>query len=72
MVEIKRVSYAYNSLLDSPFFLDVMVSRDGATLVDIHQAFRTKEEFDEKIQQVVNILSPEDEPEQEAIDDKES
>jgi hypothetical protein len=56
MVSIKRVSYSYNSLLDQPYFLDLMVYKDGMTVVDLHKTFGTKEEFDEEINQVIPIL----------------
>ena len=62
MVEIRRVSYAYNSAItDTPYFLDVMVSRDGVTLVDVHQQLGSKEEFDEAIEGLIPLLGKEDE-----------
>lgn len=57
-MEIKRVSYAFNSLLKTPFFLDVLSVKDGETLVDLHKTFKTKEEFDEEIERVVPLLDP--------------
>jgi hypothetical protein len=56
MVKIKRVSYSYNSLLDEPYFLDVIVSEDSEMKIDIHKTFKTKEEFDQEVEEVVNIL----------------
>ena len=53
---IKRVSYAYNSTLDTPYFLDVLVSQDGVTLVDVHETFKKKADFDEMVRDVVNLL----------------
>ena len=60
MVSIKRVSYAFNSNLEQPYFLDLYGSVDGQTLIDLHKTFKTYEEFREEIDQVVPILEGSD------------
>lgn len=58
--EIKRVSYTFNSVLEDQglngYFLDCLVSRDGELLVDIHQSYRTREEFYEAMEGVLPLL----------------
>jgi hypothetical protein len=58
MTSIKRVSYAYNSLLEGqkPYFLDCFVSEDGQTVLDVHEQLATKAEFDQRIEGIVPIL----------------
>lgn len=59
-VEIKRVSYAFNSVLQESggrgFFLDCFISRDGETLVDTHNSFSTREEFWEAIEELIPVI----------------
>jgi len=49
MTSIKRISYAYNSVLEEggqdAYFLDAMDFEDGETVVDVHKTYRTKGEF---------------------------
>jgi hypothetical protein len=59
MVEIKRISYAYNSECSTPYFLDAMIIKDGMTLVDVHRQLATKEEFDAAIEGLIPMI---DEP----------
>lgn len=59
-VEIRRVSYAYNSALEDnglpAYFLDVLVSRDKETIVDRHESFKSLEELYGAMEQVVPVL----------------
>ena len=63
MVEIKRVSYAYNSALEAAgqqaYFLDCLVSRDGVSVVDKHEGYKTRDEFYEAIEKIVPVLEGE-------------
>lgn len=65
-VEIKRVSYTFNSLLEDQglpaYFLDVIVSRDKNTLVDVHESFKSREEFMEAVQGIIPVLEEPEEP----------
>ena len=56
MVSIKRVSYGFNSLLEQPYFLDVLVQEDRKVLVDEHGSFKTLGEFEEKVNGIVPVL----------------
>jgi hypothetical protein len=60
MTSIKRVSYAYNSVLEDQgqdaYFLDAMVFEDGQAVVDVHQAFKTRQEFMAKALEIVPVL----------------
>lgn len=60
MSQIARVAYAYNSILEtegSPsYFLDALVMRDGATVVDIHQTYKSREEFFDAIEEIIPVL----------------
>jgi hypothetical protein len=58
MVSIKRISYAYNSLLEGqkPYLLDCYVSEDGRTVLDVHEQLATKAEFDQRIEGIVPLL----------------
>lgn len=62
-VEIKRVSYTYNSGLEAQgvpaYFFDCLICRDGETLVDRHESFKTREEFYEALESVVPLVSDE-------------
>ena len=64
MDSIKRVSYAYNSVLEGlgqeAYFLDAMVFEDGEMLVDVHKQFRTKKEFMEEAKKVIPLLGQEE------------
>lgn len=59
-VEIKRVSYAFNSLLEDlgepSYFLDCFVSRDGETLVNRHESFKQREEFMSAVQEIIPVI----------------
>ena len=60
MTSIKRVAYAYNSVLEDQgqdcYFLDAMVSEDGESLVDIHKMFPTKREFLDEIKKILPLV----------------
>lgn len=60
MAQIKRVSYAYNSALAEAgqpgYFLDVLVSRDRETLVDVTRSFTTQEELFAAMEEVLPLL----------------
>ena len=60
MVSIKRVSYAYNSILEDQgldaYWLDALVSEDGEMVVDVHKAFKSKDEFMQEILAIVPML----------------
>lgn len=64
-VEIKRVSYTYNSALEAQgvpaYFFDCLVCSDGEVVVDRHESFKSRDEFYEAIENVVPLLSKEDE-----------
>lgn len=59
-VEIKNVSYSYNSLLEEQgreaYFLDVIVCRDKESIVDIHKSFKSREELFEAMEDVLPVL----------------
>lgn len=65
-VNIKRVSYCFNSALEglgqNPYFLDVLVSRDKETLVDCHESFKSREELFAAMEAVIPILETIEEP----------
>ena len=60
-MQIKRVSYAYNSILEDQglpaYMLDAYVNQDGKVLVDMHQQFKTEEEVNEAVEEVIPVLS---------------
>lgn len=60
VVEIKRVSYAYNSALEAAgqaaYFLDIISLRDGQAIVDQHGSFKSRREFMEAITEVLPVL----------------
>ena len=60
MYSLKRVAYSYNSILDDgtnmPYHLDVLVQDGLNVLVDVHQGFVTKEEFDRRIEEIIPVL----------------
>lgn len=60
MAEIKRVSYAFNSTLEDLgsecYFLDVLVCKDGDTVVNRHESFKSREEFMSAIGEVIPVL----------------
>ncbi len=60
MTSIKRVAYAYNSILEAEgkeaYFLDVLDCEDSEMLVDVHQGFRTKKEFLEAIKGLLPMI----------------
>lgn len=58
---IKRVSYAYNSLLEgsNPYFLDCLVVEDGETQLDVHKQFGTLEEFYQAVEEVIPVFCDE-------------
>jgi hypothetical protein len=59
-VEIKRVSYTFNSALEDlgvpAYFLDCLISQDGETLVDRHESYKSREEFMEAIQELIPVI----------------
>lgn len=59
-VEIKRVSYSYNSALEDlghpSYFLDVLISKDKQTIVDRHESFKSKDELYEAMDMILPIL----------------
>jgi hypothetical protein len=59
---IARVSYSYNSILEDAgqpgYFFDCLVLKDGQTVVDTHQTFRTRSEFYGAIEGVIPVLDP--------------
>jgi hypothetical protein len=55
MIQIKRVAYTYNSLLDE-YFLDVTIFKDGITELDLHKTFTSKDEFMQEILDVIPVL----------------
>lgn len=59
-VQIKRVSYSYNSLLEDQglpaYFLDCLVSQDKLTIVDKHESFKTREELYAAMEAVLPVL----------------
>lgn len=59
-VEIKRVSYSFNSALEDlghpAYFLDVLVSRDRETIVDRHESFKSREEILQAMEDVIPVL----------------
>ena len=61
MADIRRVAYAYNSALEKQdqksYFLDCYVSRDGETVVDVHETYRTRDEFFRAIENVIPIFA---------------
>lgn len=60
LVDIRRVTYTYNSSLESAgepaFFLDALVLRDGTTLIDRHSAFKSREELYQAMEELVPLL----------------
>ncbi len=63
-VQIKRVSYSYNSNLEDQglpaYFFDCLVYEGGSLLVDLHESYATKDEFYSAIGDVLPLLaSPE-------------
>ncbi len=63
-VQIKRVSYSYNSNLEAQglpaYFFDCLVVEDGETVVDRHESFPTKDEFFTAIGDILPILESPD------------
>lgn len=60
MVSIKRVFYSFNSQLEKPYNLDIMVLQDNKTLVDKHGAFKTLEEFNAEVESILPVLCSEE------------
>ena len=56
MFELKRIAYSYNNMLENPFYLDALVQKDDQVLIDVHEAFETKEAFFTKINEIIPIL----------------
>lgn len=69
MVEVKRVSYSFNSQLDEPYFLECFVQKDDEVIIDSSEAFKTLEEFGEAVEKVVPLL--EDKHPQDVMEDVE-
>lgn len=59
-VDIRRVTYTWNSSLESAgepaFFLDALVLRDGKTLIDRHAAFKSRDELYQAMDELVPLL----------------
>lgn len=59
-VDIRRVTYTYNSSLESAgdpaFFLDALVLRDGITLIDRHTAFKSRDDLYQAMEELVPLL----------------
>ena len=60
MTSIKRISYAYNSVLEdlgeNAYFLDALVTEDKETLVDVHQQFKGREEFLAAVEGIIPLV----------------
>lgn len=54
---MKTVAYSYIDGYTKPFALDVLEVSDGQVRVNIHQKFATREEFDEAIEGVIQLVS---------------
>lgn len=55
-VEIKRVWYSYNSQLEVPYTLGVFAKEGDKTIVSINETFQTRQEFLDKISEIIPIL----------------
>lgn len=59
-VEIKRVSYTYNSALEDQgkdsYFFDCLICRDGEVVVDRHESFKSRDDFFEALESVVPLV----------------
>lgn len=62
--KVARVSYIYNSDLEKQgedaYFLDVYAYMNDKTIVDVHQTYKTRAEFMEKINELIPVLETED------------
>lgn len=56
MFELRRVAYAFNSQLDTPYFLDCLVQRGDQLLVDVHKQFKTSGEFFTAMEGILPLL----------------
>lgn len=56
MIDIRRVAYTFNSALEEPYFLDLMLFRDGITQMDLHKTFKSGKEFFEAMNEVIPLL----------------
>ncbi len=67
-VEIKRVSYAWNSALEDSgedcYFLDCLVCKDGETVVNRHESYQSREEFMSAMEEIVPLLEKDPAPEE--------
>lgn len=76
MAEVKRVAYAWNSALEdqgeNAYFLDCYFARDGQSIVDIHQSYKTKDEFYQAVEGLIPALEvKKDESRQDRVENEE-
>jgi hypothetical protein len=59
-VEIRRVAYAFNSALaeqgENAYFFDCYCSKDGATVIDVHGSYPTREALYEVMEEVIPLI----------------
>jgi hypothetical protein len=60
-VEIKRVWYSYNNQLEQPYTLGVYAKEGDRTLVNLNETFTSRDEFMEKLEEIIPILESKDE-----------
>lgn len=56
MLQIKNISYGFNSTLPQPYSLDANVFEDGKTLVNVSEKFVSKDDFLDAIEELIPLV----------------